>query len=430
MRSVLHRNQEGDILIIDIPTSIAEAQNFDDISLKLLSCSPLNQPWSSTDPKSEKAKARLGRAPSYEIGYQRVIEAALDSLQAAYQGPFCLPRKLPSPNISLRKRHRSESPTGTTIKSSATSSKFDRRDVDQNLASTLHNQSSNVIHKTGNDVTQRLISNIMQQTVRLSVEDNTTFLLPPQSSFFSSDCNESRIFHQAIQQKSKTNGSASQFNVIVMDPPWPNKSVTRGHRQGQAQYDVSDSMWEMRQLLFDIDISPLLTSGGIVAVWITNKPAVRELVLSEEDGLFSSWGVELVEEWIWVKITTRGRPVLPVDGVWRQPYEVLLVGRKTKNSAPPPTSVVGKGGDVLDDEKKRVIFAVPDLHSRKPCVKKLLQEIFNLPEDHQGLEVFARNLISGWTSWGNQVLKFNNVNCWSSGKEADEDDPDEAGQKE
>ena len=46
----------------------------------------------------------------------------------------------------------------------------------------------------------------------------------------------------------------------------------------------------MRALLFEMDIDVLLAKNGFVGSWITNKPAVRELVLGE-DGLFESWGV-------------------------------------------------------------------------------------------------------------------------------------------
>ncbi|PNS18329.1 hypothetical protein CAC42_6146 [Sphaceloma murrayae] len=205
-----------------------------------------------------------------------------------------------------------------------------------------------------------------------------------------------------------------------MDPPWPNKSVARGKKSGGGHYDVADSMWHLRQLLFDVDVAPMLAERGVVAVWITNRPSVRELVLSEEDGLFSSWGVKLVEEWIWVKVTERGEPVLPVEGIWRKPYEVLLIGRK---------SIAGTEGNEAQGEvrdvKRRVIFAVPDIHSRKPCLKQELQRVFALPDTHRGLEIFARYIVSGWTSWGNEVLKFNDVDCWTK-VDGDENKSEEA----
>lgn len=71
--------------------------------------------------------------------------------------------------------------------------------------------------------------------------------------------------------------------------------------------------------------------------------------------------------------------------------------------------------------KRRVIAAVPDLHSRKPCLKDLFERVFcsaQAPEtslvceSYTALEVFARNLTAGWWACGNEVLKFNDRKCW------------------
>jgi N6-adenosine-specific RNA methylase IME4 len=55
---------------------------------------------------------------------------------------------------------------------------------------------------------------------------------------------------------------------------------------------------------------------------------------------------------------------------------------------------------------------VPDMHSRKPCLKKMLEEYIPEPADYSALEVFSRYLVTGWTSWGNEVLKFNCDYYW------------------
>ena len=33
-------------------------------------------------------------------------------------------------------------------------------------------------------------------------------------------------------------------------------------------------------------------------------------------------------------------------------------------------------------------------------------------EKYEALEIFARNLTSGWWAWGNEVLKFQSDECW------------------
>jgi N6-adenosine-specific RNA methylase IME4 len=161
-------------------------------------------------------------------------------------------------------------------------------------------------------------------------------------------------------------------------------------------------MWEMRELLFDTKIELLMADNCLLGIWITNKPAVRDLVLGDE-GLFACWAIELVEEWVWLKTTLHGEPVSPLEALWRKPYEVLLLGRKR-----PPN----RQNAFTEDVKKRVIIAVPDLHSRKPCLKELIEPLMLDPKEYSALEVFARHLVTGWWSWGNENIKFNWTGYW------------------
>ncbi|KAJ9627941.1 hypothetical protein H2203_003160 [Taxawa tesnikishii (nom. ined.)] len=190
-----------------------------------------------------------------------------------------------------------------------------------------------------------------------------------------------------------------------MDPPWPNASVRRTKKSGNAPYQVVDSLWDLGNLVFETNLDMLLAEGGLVGIWITNKPAVRDFVLGE-DGIFATWGVELEEEWLWVKTTRKGEPVTAIYSLWRKPYEVLLLGRKRKHG--------DYAGETTRDVTRRVIAGVPDLHSRKPCLKELIEPLMPDPSRYHALEVFARYLVSGWWSWGNEVLKFNYEGWWQS----------------
>ncbi len=58
------------------------------------------------------------------------------------------------------------------------------------------------------------------------------------------------------------------------------------------------------------------------------------------------------------------------------------------------------------------LSAVPDVHSRKPNLRQLFDEI--LPPGYAALEVFARNLTAGWWSWGDDVLHFQHTSHWVS----------------
>lgn len=106
-----------------------------------------------------------------------------------------------------------------------------------------------------------------------------------------------------------------------------------------------------------------------------------------------------------------------IQGVWRKPYEVLLIGRKAVLEA--------RASPCPDVElKRRVIVAVPDAHSRKPSLKELVGDAFGFREGrYRALEVFARNLTAGWWAWGDECLRFQ----WEGWWWCDDDDDCEKG---
>lgn len=186
---------------------------------------------------------------------------------------------------------------------------------------------------------------------------------------------------------------------------------------------------------------------------MTNKPAFRSMLL-DEGGMFEYWGLELMEEWIWLKVTSSGKPMCEISGTWRKPWEILLVGRKkvkresvgvgdsefkksigneelniekeydlegsnqpspstspSLSPSPSPTPSQSQSENSNLSIKRRIIIGVPDLHSRKPNLRFLFGQLLGLQE-YRGLEIFARNLTAGWWGWGNEVLKFQNDGAW------------------
>ena len=137
----------------------------------------------------------------------------------------------------------------------------------------------------------------------------------------------------------------------------------------------------------------------------TSTEGIRAAAIS----YLADLGLSVVEEWIWIKVTTQGMPVLPIEGIWRKPWEMLLVGQRQPMSQTEAVTV-----------RRRVIAAVPDEHSRKPCLKELFETLLGLPTKYEALEVFARNLSAGWHAWGNEVLLLNWEGFWSDLKKPDE----------
>ncbi|XP_073926319.1 N(6)-adenine-specific methyltransferase METTL4 isoform X2 [Castor canadensis] len=104
------------------------------------------------------------------------------------------------------------------------------------------------------------------------------YLLPPKSSFLLSDIS----CMQPLLNCRKT------FDVIVIDPPWQNKSVKRSNRYSYL------SPLQIKQ----IPIPKLAAPNCLVVTWVTNRQKHLRFVKEE---LYPFWSVETLAEWHWVK---------------------------------------------------------------------------------------------------------------------------------
>jgi len=111
-------------------------------------------------------------------------------------------------------------------------------------------------------------------------------------------------------------------------------------------------------------------------------------------------------------VTTHGEPAVNLSSSFRKPYEILLIGRKTSKER------------IIDVPELKVIIGVPTYHSQKPCLKgnsaPVAQihhlEIFDelVPDGYRGCELYARNLVEGWMSVGDECLKFMRHDYWTT----------------
>ncbi|KAM9199032.1 N(6)-adenine-specific methyltransferase METTL4 isoform 1-T1 [Mergus octosetaceus] len=207
------------------------------------------------------------------------------------------------------------------------------------------------------------------------------YLVPPKSSFLLSDI--SRL-QPLLNYKKK-------YDVIVIDPPWENKSVKRSNRYSHL------SSWQIKQ----IPVAALAAPDCLIVTWVTNRQKHLRFV---KDELYPHWSVKTLAEWYWVKITRSGEFVLPLDSFHKKPYEVLILGRVQGSVK----EAQRKSEDLLPIPDHKLIVSIPcGLHSHKPPLTAVLAEF--VKPDVECLELFARNLQPGWTSWGNEVLKFQHV---------------------
>ena len=330
---------------------------------------------------------------------------------------WCLPRKV-SPLVSERQSKKRKADSGINQKPTVLSaskagtgkelgilssitepdliipdSEINARSIEEPLILSSYSTPKAYTCSSLRTISNRLVRN--PYPTPLSLHNSAfTYKIPPNATFLLSKVVDSTAptFSMAaltMYPNSSPTAGPGQFDFVLLDPPWENRSVRRS-----AKYDTmhdTDPMAVLRAVLGQ-HIAP----DALVGCWITNRASIRDTALQA----FQAWDVQLIEEWAWLKITAAGLPVTQIDGLWRKPYEVLLVGRKHSEGAPWSDS----------DVQRRVIVAVPDLHSRKPHLKSLIEPF--LPVAYRALEVFARNLTAEWCSWGDEVLRYNWDDHW------------------
>lgn len=111
------------------------------------------------------------------------------------------------------------------------------------------------------------------------------------------------------------------------------------------------------------------------------------------------------------QVTKKGEPVTPfssMESTLKQPFETIIIGRKDSNpSSHSPTRS-------RNLEPKWVISVPSSINSHKPPLVDVLEDHFKInTKKLKCCELFARSLLPGWTSYGNEVLKLQSVSLYS-----------------
>lgn len=412
--AILYKNADETVILIDIPASNSLASQSKEQETtgfsSLISCPPLDIPHPSLEPKSERARANvLASNPPGENDalYKEIARQGLREIRAKYHGDWCFPR-----SFSELKSESSPSPHTKTIiptPASESGSLLNTRTSilpipgGKKVSSHIFLLAKPIVKASVEAISNRCVHNVLSCSVNMLVGDEEfSFLIPPRSMFTLGRIDDGNILDwsacaRRIYPGPSMTAPPGQFDLVLVDPPWHNRSVSRGKKyQTSAASDVGNIVLSR--------IGSHIAEGGFLACWITNKPAVRASVLSS----FDATGIELVEEWLWLKVTIGGEPVYAIDGLWRKPYEVLLIGRRVEvNSDDMALSEI-----VRKDVARRLVVGVPDIHSRKPSLKNLFETVLRLPSGYRALEIFARAVTTGWWSWGDEVLKYNDKRYW------------------
>lgn len=235
-------------------------------------------------------------------------------------------------------------------------------------------------------------------------ENSASFHQNPQDSGSSIYLKPFSMFYISSQQQFNTHKMDAPYDLILMDPPWPNKSIRR-----KRNYETYDQKFQtstkkpncqsnspLESLLADFDFNEL--ASKYVCIWITNAKRIENFVKTD---FCEKNDLELEMEIYWMKVTKNSKPVCPIDSIHKKPYEKLLVLKKKSLKKNEDFGSIKKVDPV-------VIFSVPSsFHSQKPFLHDWLKNRFS---SKKPLELFSRFTVgNGWTNWGNEPLNFNEI---------------------
>jgi N6-adenosine-specific RNA methylase IME4 len=178
-------------------------------------------------------------------------------------------------------------------------------------------------------------------------------------------------------------GQAAKFSTILADPPWQFQNRTGKVAPEHKRLSRYPTM--TLQEICDLPVAELAQDPAHLYLWVPNA------LLPDGLRVMKDWGFEYKSNIIWHKTRLDGgSDGRGVGFYFRNVTEVILFGIRGKNAR---TLAPGRRQVNLIPARKRE-------HSRKPDEQyELIQSCSPGPY----VELFARGVREGWTSWGNQA---------------------------
>lgn len=172
------------------------------------------------------------------------------------------------------------------------------------------------------------------------------------------------------------------YDVIEIDPPWTFQTYSKKGevKSAMAQYRCMD--------LKDIKALPvheLAKPDCWLFLWATAP------LLPQALDTLVAWGFRYKSHMVWRKISRAKRLMVGTGYIARSSHEIVLIG--------------SKGSPPCGPAMPSVFDGVRRQHSRKPAEFKPLVEAFT-PQARR-CEIFSREIIPGWDSFGDQGGLFN-----------------------
>jgi N6-adenosine-specific RNA methylase IME4 len=168
------------------------------------------------------------------------------------------------------------------------------------------------------------------------------------------------------------------FDVIMADPPWTFSTYSNKGKQRSAEKHYACMDMEAIRAM---PVGDVAAKDSVLLLWGTAP------MLPQQLDVMRDWGFTYVSMAVWDK-------VLVGLGYWfRNQHEFLLVGRRGKFPAPPPSL-----------RRRSVFVERRRAHSQKPeCVYEWVDKAYPVARK---LDLFCRQRRHGWIAYGDQPDHF------------------------
>jgi N6-adenosine-specific RNA methylase IME4 len=178
--------------------------------------------------------------------------------------------------------------------------------------------------------------------------------------------------------------SGKRFGVIYADPPWPFETWGASGQNRSVDNHYSTSAIEE---IMKLPVAQLAMDDCVLVLWCTWP----HIAIGTHVEIIRAWDFEpSTAAFVWVKQNPTGDGLHTGLGYWtRSNSEACFIA--TKGS---PLR--------LNASVDQVIMAPVGEHSAKPEeVRRCIERLFPGPY----LELYARNPVPGWTTWGNEISR-------------------------
>jgi N6-adenosine-specific RNA methylase IME4 len=172
-----------------------------------------------------------------------------------------------------------------------------------------------------------------------------------------------------------------RYNIIYADPAWkyrlhgnvpPDREVTN-HYNVLATKEIAD-----------LPVRDICENNCVLFMWVI-FPKLDEFM-----DVVTGWGFEYkTVAFTWIKKNkNNGKNFMGLGSYTRANAEIVILGKRGKLK-------------ILDHSVMQVVESERREHSRKPDI--IRDMIVRLCGDLPRIELFARERVAGWDSWGNEV---------------------------